>query len=147
MLSACAMFTPDLLMFESSASQFYRLMIQSTGWIAISNGPLRKGMKYIFIVLAMLAVAGCAATSKPVKQSKRGIHINCSGLTSSWAKCYELATNACASRTFKVIAKSGDATEEPEDYPFGLNPAGYTSRSMIIVCRKSTPLTDPLPQD
>ncbi|WP_024679110.1 hypothetical protein [Pseudomonas syringae] len=104
-------------------------------------------MKYIFIALAIFAVAGCAATSKPVKQGKRGIHINCSGLSSSWAKCYELATNACTSRTFKIIAKSGDATEEPEDYPFGLNPAGYTSRSMIIVCKKGTPLADPLPQD
>ncbi|MCI3946239.1 hypothetical protein BW686_05345 [Pseudomonas syringae] len=104
-------------------------------------------MKYFFIVLAMLTVAGCAATSKPVMPGKRGIHINCSGLTSSWAKCYELATNACASRTFKVIAKSGDVAEEPEDYPFGLNPAGYTSRSMIIVCKKSTPLSNPVPQD
>ena len=133
------MFVPDRFIFGGYALQFKRLMVQSIGWIAISNGPLRKGMKYIFVVLAILAVAGCAATSKPVTQSKRGIHINCSGLTSSWAKCYELATNSCASRTFKVIAKSGDATEEPEDYPFGLNPAGYTSRSMIIVCKKPQP--------
>lgn len=97
-------------------------------------------MKYIFIVLALLAVAGCAATSPPVKQGKRGIHINCSGLSSSWEKCYELATNACESKNYRVIAKSGDAVEDPGDYPFGLNPAGYTSRSMIIVCRKSSPI-------
>jgi hypothetical protein len=25
--------------------------------------------------------------------------------------------------------------EEPGDYPFGLNPAGYTSRSMIVICK------------
>ena len=35
----------------------------------------------------------------------------------------------------KVIAKSGDTVEEPGDYPFGLNPAGYTSRSMIVICK------------
>lgn len=29
----------------------------------------------------------------------------------------------------------GDAAEEPGDYPFGLNPAGYTSRSMIVICK------------
>jgi hypothetical protein len=93
-------------------------------------------MKYIFVMLAIVAVAGCAATSKPVKQGKRGIHINCSGLSSSWDRCYELATSSCESKTFRVIAKSGDAAEDPGDYPFGLNPAGYTSRSMIIICKK-----------
>ncbi|MBA1231692.1 hypothetical protein G7013_18765 [Pseudomonas viridiflava] len=103
-------------------------------------------MKYIFIALAVLAVAGCAATSKPVKQTKRGIHINCSGLSSSWDRCYELATNACASKTFRVIAKSGDAQEDPDDYLFGINPAGYTSRSMIIVCKKGSSLNSQLPQ-
>ncbi|MCS3472993.1 hypothetical protein M2401_006761 [Pseudomonas sp. JUb42] len=93
-------------------------------------------MKYILIALTILAVTGCAATSKPVKQGKRGIHINCSGLSSSWDKCYEMATNSCESRNYRVIAKSGDAVEDPGDYPFGLNPAGYTSRSMIILCKK-----------
>lgn len=104
-------------------------------------------MKYIFIAMAVLGLVGCAATSKPIKQGKRGIHINCSGLSSSWEKCYTLAASACESRRFKVIAKSGDAVEEPGDYPFGLNPAGYTSRSMIIVCRKGAPeiATEPQP--
>ncbi len=94
-------------------------------------------MKYFLIILAALTVTGCAATSKPVK-NKRGLHINCSGLSSSWAKCYEMATDSCESREYRVIAKSGDATEEPGDFPLGLNPAGYTSRSMIIICKKPT---------
>lgn len=93
-------------------------------------------MKYIVIALALAAVAGCAATSAPVKKTKRGIHINCSGLSSSWDKCYEQATNVCESTEYRVIAKSGDAVEDPGDYPFGINPAGYTSRSMIIICKK-----------
>jgi hypothetical protein len=103
-------------------------------------------MKYIFIALAVLGLVGCAATSKPIKQGKRGIHINCSGLSSSWDKCYTLASSACTSKRYKVIAKSGDAVEEPGDYPFGLNPAGYTSRSMIIVCRKAASGIDSVPQ-
>lgn len=93
-------------------------------------------MKYILIALATLIITGCAGTSTPVKQTKRGIHINCSGLSSSWKKCYEMATDSCVSRKYRVIAKSGDGTAEAGDYPFGLNPAGYTSRSMIIVCKK-----------
>jgi uncharacterized protein YceK len=95
-------------------------------------------MKYILIILAVVVMTGCAATSKPVK-SKRGLHINCSGLSSSWDKCYQMATDSCESRQYRVIAKSGDVDEDPGDFPLGLNPAGYTSRSMIIVCKKPQP--------
>jgi hypothetical protein len=56
-------------------------------------------------------------------------------LSSSWDKCYASAANSCAPKGYKVIAKSGDTVEEPGDYPFGLNPAGYTSRSMIVICK------------
>jgi hypothetical protein len=69
---------------------------------------------------------------------KRGIHINCSGLSSSWEQCYEMATNSCVSKQYRVIAKSGDDAEDTGGYPLGLNPAGYTSRSMIIICKKPT---------
>lgn len=93
-------------------------------------------MKYTAVILTLLALAGCAATSNHIKHPKRGIHINCSGLTSSWDKCYETAASSCdAIKGYQVIAKSGDAVEDPGDYPFGLNPAGYTSRSMIIICK------------
>ena len=70
-----------------------------------------------------------------VKHGKRGLHINCSGLSSSWNKCFAEADKACGTKGYRVIAKSGDAAEEPGDYPFGLNPAGYTSRSMIVICK------------
>ncbi|CAI8762244.1 MULTISPECIES: hypothetical protein [Pseudomonas] len=93
-------------------------------------------MKRFLILVAVLAIAGCAATSETqIKHGKKGLHINCSGLSSSWDKCYASAANSCAPKGYKVIAKSGDAVEEPGDYPFGLNPAGYTSRSMIVICK------------
>jgi hypothetical protein len=93
-------------------------------------------MKRILILIAVLAIAGCTATSKTeIKRGKKGLHINCSGLTSSWDQCAATAANSCAPKNYKVIAKSGDAVEEPGDYPFGLNPAGYTSRSMIVICK------------
>ena len=98
-------------------------------------------MKRFLIVLAVLAISGCAATSKPMKHGKRGIHINCSGLTSSWERCYTKAANSCSDNGYRVLAKSGDAVEDPGDYPFGLNPAGYTSRSMIIICNKPSRLS------
>lgn len=94
-------------------------------------------MKRFSILLVTLMIAGCAATSQTeVKRGKRGLHINCSGLSSSWDKCYAKAATSCGATGYKVIAKSGDAVEDPGDYPFGLNPAGYTSRSMIVICKK-----------
>ncbi|EIK94655.1 lipoprotein [Pseudomonas sp. M47T1] len=93
-------------------------------------------MKHLLIMVAILAIAGCAATSNTsVRHGKKGLHINCSGLSSSWDKCYQAATDACGVKGYKVLAKSGDAVEDPGDYPFGLNPAGYTSRSMIVICK------------
>lgn len=93
-------------------------------------------MKRILILVAALAVCSCAATSNThVRHGKKGIHINCSGLSSNWDQCLAAATDACGERDYKIIARSGDAVEDPGDYPFGLNPAGYTSRSMIIICK------------
>lgn len=64
------------------------------------------------ILLAVLAIAGCAATSKTeVKRGKKGLHINCSGLSSSWDKCYASAATSCGPKGYKVIAKSGDTVE------------------------------------
>ncbi|NBA95991.1 hypothetical protein [Pseudomonas sp. R5(2019)] len=93
-------------------------------------------MKRILLILAVIAVAGCAATAKTeVKHGRKGLHINCSGLSSSWNKCDSKAASLCGEKGYKVIAKSGDSVEDPGDYPFGLNPAGYTSRSMIVICK------------
>lgn len=93
-------------------------------------------MKRILLILAILMIAGCAATAKTeVKRGKKGLHINCSGLSSSWNKCYTKAANSCGKKGYKIVAKSGEGDEEPGDYPFGLNPAGYTSRSMIVICK------------
>ena len=93
-------------------------------------------MKRFLVLIAVLAIAGCAATSNTqVKRGKKGLHINCSGLSSSWDQCTATAVKACGPKGYKVVAKSGDGVEDPGDYPFGLNPAGYTSRSMIIICK------------
>ncbi|MGE7994065.1 hypothetical protein ACQKPE_24215 [Pseudomonas sp. NPDC089554] len=93
-------------------------------------------MKRIFLILAILAIAGCAATTKTeVKRGKKGLHINCSGLSSSWDKCYDMAATSCGRKGYKVVARSGDSEEEAGDYIFGINPAGYTSRSMIVICK------------
>jgi hypothetical protein len=119
---------------QGQRERYTRERVEPTS--SIAKWLLRMGMKRILILLIVVAIAGCAATTKTeVKRGKKGLHINCSGLSSSWDQCYTSATNSCGAKGYRVIAKSGDNSEEPGDYPFGINPAGYTSRSMIVICK------------
>lgn len=71
-------------------------------------------MKRILILIAVLAVAGCAATSKTqVKHGKKGLHINCSGLSSSWDKCYTSAANSCAPKVTRSLPNPGMQWKSP----------------------------------
>jgi len=96
---------------------------------------IRTGMRRFLVAIALVALCGCTSDSQSeVRQGKKGLHVNCSGLMSSWNKCYKRAEKAC-NGDYRVLARSSQEGEEAADYPFGLNPAGYTSRSMIIMCR------------
>ena len=97
-------------------------------------------MKRLVLLLVTLALlAGCAATAKTYhKKGRKGLNINCSGLSSSWAKCEEQATTSCGPKGYKVIARSGEGQsdeDDPTNFAFGLNPAGFSSRTMIVLCR------------
>lgn len=86
----------------------------------------------------LIALSGCAATM--ASHNVKGIatlHINCSGITSSWEKCYEKAESACGAPGYSVLSKSTDLTDDTPDYPFGINPAGMSSRSLVVRCRHS----------
>jgi hypothetical protein len=46
------------------------------------------------------------------------------------------AAKNCGSDGYKVLAKSGVGEGDyDENYPFGLNPDGFSSRNMIVLCR------------
>ncbi|MBB2494760.1 hypothetical protein [Aquipseudomonas ullengensis] len=96
-------------------------------------------MKRLVLLIAVLAIAGCSATAKTYdKKGRRGLNINCSGLTSSWEQCEQKAVRACGSKGYKVIARAGqdqDNEDDPADFAFGINPAGFSSRSMIVLCK------------
>ena len=44
------------------------------------------------------------------------------------------AAKECKGAGYKVVTRSDDAKEEDE-YPFGFNPAGYLTRTMLVICR------------
>ncbi|MCB2253427.1 hypothetical protein [Pseudomonas chlororaphis] len=93
-------------------------------------------MKNLIVVFAVLILAGCATNAKThVVRGVSGIEIDCSGLGAEWAKCYKRAERECGGEGYKVITRSSDAKDEEGDYPFGWNPAGYLTRTMLVICR------------
>lgn len=87
------------------------------------------------VVGLLLGIVGCTTNSKVhVVHGVTGIEIDCSGLGSSWDRCYKRAERKCKAQGYKVVTKSSDVKEGEGDYPFGWNPAGYFTRTMLVVC-------------
>ncbi|KQV12759.1 hypothetical protein ASC74_06520 [Pseudomonas sp. Root329] len=91
-------------------------------------------MNKLIVVIALLTLAGCTTNAKThAVRGVSGIEIDCSGLGSGWEKCRKRANKECKAG-YKVVARSDDAKDEDE-YPFGFNPAGYLTRTMLVICR------------
>ena len=96
-------------------------------------------MKWTLIaVLLTSTLTACTTTTDASRDlhGAQGLQLNCSGLTSSWNKCYTKAEKACRSSGYRVIAKTSDVKEDPEDGFLGWNP-GLTSRTLIVRCNNN----------
>ncbi|MFL6535143.1 MAG: hypothetical protein ACJ8G8_17635 [Pseudomonas sp.] len=92
-------------------------------------------MNKLFLVAIMLTLAGCVTSAKThAVRGISGIEIDCSGLGSGWEKCYKRTARECKDQGYKVITRSDDAKDQ-DQYPFGFNPAGYVTRTMLVMCR------------
>ena len=92
-------------------------------------------MKRLVIVMAVLALAGCATGAKThAVRGVSGIEIDCSGVGSSWERCQKRAAKECKGAGYKVLARSDDA-KEAEEFFFGFNPAGLVTRTMPVICK------------
>ncbi|MCE0460223.1 MULTISPECIES: hypothetical protein [Pseudomonas] len=92
-------------------------------------------MKKLFPVLVVLVLVGCSTSAKThAVRGVSGIEIDCSGLGSGWEKCHKRAARECEGAGYKVITRSDDAKDE-DWYPLGFNPAGYLTRTMLVICR------------
>ncbi len=92
-------------------------------------------MRKVIVLLLIIALAGCSSAHKTkAVRGQSAVRVECSGMFSNWDRCYTRAEHVCAPRTYKVIAKSSDVKEDPDDFVFGWNPAGSFSRRMLIVC-------------
>ncbi|WLG97371.1 hypothetical protein [Pseudomonas sp. FP198] len=92
-------------------------------------------MKKLMVVLVVLMLVGCSTQAKTrAVRGVSGVQVDCSGLGSGWDKCHKRAAKECKGAGYKVITRSDDARDE-DIYPFGINPAGYLTRTMLVICR------------
>ncbi|MBV7554892.1 hypothetical protein KW841_21345 [Pseudomonas sp. PDM28] len=92
-------------------------------------------MSKLIVVIAVLILAGCGTNAKThAVHGVSGIEIDCSGLGSGWEKCHKRASKECKAGSYKVVARSDDAKDEDGGL-FGFNPAGYLTRTMLVICR------------
>ena len=93
-------------------------------------------MNKLIVAVAVLALAGCTTSAKThVVHGVSGIEVDCSGLGSKWEKCYKRAAKECKGAGYKVLTRSDDLNEEEEGFPFGFNPAGFLTRTLLVICR------------
>jgi len=91
-------------------------------------------MNKLIVAIALLTLAGCTTNARThAVRGVSGIEVDCSGLGSGWEKCHKRAAKECKGAGYKVVARSDDAKEE--EFPFGFNPAGYLTRTMLVICR------------
>ncbi|WCM53058.1 hypothetical protein OH720_08605 [Pseudomonas sp. WJP1] len=92
-------------------------------------------MKRLVVLMAMLALASCTSNARThAMRGVSGIEVDCSGLGSGWERCQKRAGKECKGAGYKVVARSDDAKEEQE-FLFGFNPAGFSTRTMLVICR------------
>jgi len=92
-------------------------------------------MNRLVVTLVVLGLSGCTTSAKThAVRGVSGIEVDCSGLGGGWEKCHKRAAKECRGAGYKVVIRSDDAKEE-DDLPFGFNPAGYLTRTMLVICR------------
>ncbi|WP_242205758.1 MULTISPECIES: hypothetical protein [unclassified Pseudomonas] len=92
-------------------------------------------MNKFLAVAVVLMLAGCSTNAKThAVRGVSGVEVDCSGLGSGWDKCQRRAAKECKGVGYKVITRSDDAKEE-DGFLFGFNPAGYVTRTMVVICR------------
>jgi hypothetical protein len=92
-------------------------------------------MNKLVVAIAVLTLAGCTTNAKThAVRGVSGIEVDCSGLGSEWERCEKRAAKECKGAGYQVVARSDDVKDE-EVFPFGFNPAGFLTRTMLVICR------------
>jgi len=89
----------------------------------------------IVVFAAIVVLSGCTTNTKThACRGVSGIEVDCSGLGSNWQRCERRAAKECKGLGYKLITRSDDAKAEEGDTFMGFNPAGYATRTMLVIC-------------
>ena len=87
-------------------------------------------------ILSILAVAGCATSSKTYGPDGNAAHtINCSGVALNWGMCLSRAGEICETRGYDILFATTDRGTIVNATPQLLFGSTTISRSMLIQCK------------
>ncbi|NIP13791.1 MAG: hypothetical protein GWM88_03215 [Pseudomonadales bacterium] len=96
---------------------------------------MTKPRRNLLIGVAALGLGACASEPRVVELSDARFSVDCSGGTPSWARCHELAAQACADRSFDVVSQvsnEGSANVGRNDWS---TTGSEVTRRMVVECR------------
>lgn len=94
-------------------------------------------LRFALSALALIALAGCANTSKTyLPDGREGHSINCSGTARHWGMCAEAAGSICGARGYDIIARDGEqGAVASVSGNSGFASSTY-NRVMLIACKR-----------
>ncbi|WP_407309191.1 hypothetical protein [Pseudomonas sp. nanlin1] len=93
-------------------------------------------MKNTLILLAILALGGCATASPTyLKNGEQGLSIDCSGEAMNWQACYQKASDSCAGGDYDIIGTDGTPQPKPDQKTLGADLGNYKNRNVVVVCK------------
>lgn len=88
--------------------------------------------------VGMLMLSACSTVRGEREWHGQELYfISCSGLFSSWNQCFSEAMRRCDNGRYSVVAQSNQAGDDGPEYLLGINPAGYVSRDLVVLCNPS----------
>jgi hypothetical protein len=91
-------------------------------------------VKYLPVVAVVALLSACTTQVSVHKvRGQEALEVDCSGLGSSWKKCYKQAEKSCRPYGYRELGKSSDYQDDPADGFLGWTPGQYT-RTLMLRC-------------
>ncbi|CNL09867.1 hypothetical protein [Yersinia aldovae] len=93
-------------------------------------------MKRIIFSIALIALYGCASSSKTYGPDGRVAYtIDCSGLGGTWGMCLTKAGDLCGSKGYDLLTSAGDKGLVAVADPSQAFMSSTISRNLLVSCK------------